>query len=154
MHKINFIHRLAAFTLAILMFATSANLAVDMHYCQGQLKSFSLFGKAKTCHEVASQATMVNCPHHGKMMVEKVGCSVEKKDCCSSKSFHFQLDQDQQIQSTDFVITSSLKQFLTAYVTVFFVKENIVSKTLQTFLHYQAPVFSRDTYVLFQSFLL
>ena len=107
-------YRLIALMLAFLMFFSSAGFAMDMHFCQGKLKSVSFFGKAKTCHDMADN-TMKNCPHHKKMMAEKKGCS-EDKNCCSNKTVHFQSDQDHQLQTADFVVTKQLKQLQTALI--------------------------------------
>jgi len=145
-------YRLIALMLAFLMFFSSAGFAMDMHFCQGKLKSVSFFGKAKTCHDMADN-TMKNCPHHKKMMAEKKGCS-EDKNCCSNKTVHFQSDQDHQLQTADFVVTKQLKQFVIAYVSVFLGEDFDLKREVIAFARYKPPLIPRDIPVLHQAFLL
>ena len=135
--------------MALVMFTTSVNYAIDMHYCQGKLKSVSFFGKAKNCHEMA---TSTSCPHHQKMKVESA-CSVDKKDCCSNKTVYFQADQDQLTSSSDFAMNLELQQFVIAFVKVFF-QNTFIEKNNLKYTHHSPPFLSMDTYALFQVFLL
>ena len=145
-------YRFIALMMAFLMFFSSAGIAMDMHFCQGKLKSVSFFGKAKTCHDMAEGA-IKNCPHYKKMMADKKGCS-EDKNCCSNKTVHFQSDQDQQIQNSNFVVSKQLQQFVIAYVAVFISNDfNIEYETIP-FAHYKPPLIQRDIPILNQSFLL
>lgn len=150
MHRNSSTYRIFALTMAALMFCTSISFAVDLHYCKGDLKSFSLIGKAKTCHEMAQ--AKAHCPHHAKMM-QKASKMDEEKGCCENKTLHFQFDQDQQIESIDFAISTPSLQFLVAYVTVF-VQKNISIRHTPNFLTYKPPTIERNIPVLFQSFLL
>ena len=145
-------YRFIALFMAFLMFFTSAGFAMDMHFCQGKLKSVSFFGKAQTCHDMADN-TMKNCPHHKKMMAEKKGCS-EDKNCCSNKTVHFQSDQDQQVQNFDFVVSKQLQQFVIAYVAVFIANDFNIEHEAIPFAHYKPPLIQRDIPILNQSFLL
>lgn len=154
MTKTSYTYRFIALTLAFLMFFTSVGFAVDMHYCQGNLKSVSFFGKAKTCYEMAEVTPMKECSNHQKMMGQKEGCSIDKKDCCSNKTLHFQSDQDQQFQTSNFVVSTQLQQFVIAYVAVFFTNDFSIESDANSFAHYKPPVISRDISILVQSFLL
>ncbi len=146
-------YRLLASFMALLMFTTSVGFSVDMHFCQGQLKSFNLFGKAKACHEMVRNSPMPNCPHHQKMMEQMEGCSKGKKGCCENKTLHFQFDQDQRVQNYEFVVSRQFKHFVTAFVAVFF--NNIyIEKDLHSFAHYKPPLIQQDIPILIQSFLL
>ena len=145
-------YRLIAILMAFLMFFSSASYAVDMHYCQGKLKSISFFGKAKTCHDMAESA-MKNCPHHKKMKAEEKGCS-EDKNCCSNKTVHFQSDQDQQVQNLDFVVSNQLQQFVIAFVAVFMANDFNIEHEAIAFAYYKPPLIQKDIPVLNQSFLL
>lgn len=148
-------YRIIAVMMAFLMFFTSAGFTMDMHYCGGELKSVSFFGKAKTCHDMAgeNETPMKDCPHHKKMMAEKKGCS-EDKDCCSNKTVQLQSDQDQKVQTNDFVVSKQLKQFVIAYVAVFFADDFDLQREATTFAHYKPPLIQRDIPVLNQTFLL
>lgn len=156
MNFLRTIYRFFALTMAFLMFFTSVGFAMDMHYCGGQLKSVSFFGKAKTCHDIAEESEtpmMKDCPHHKKMMAENKGCS-EDKDCCSNKTVHLQSDQVQKNQTNDFVVSKELKQFAIAYVTVFFADDFNLEREAANFGHYKPPLIQRDIPVLNQTFLL
>ncbi len=145
-------YRIIALMMAFLMFFTSVGFVMDMHFCQGKLKSVSFFGKAKTCHDMADN-TMKNCPHHKKMTAEKKDCS-EDKNCCSSKTVQLQSDQDQKVQTNDFVVNKQLKQFVIASVAVFFAADFDLQREATTFAHYKPPLIQRDIPVLNQTFLL
>ena len=150
----NSIYRVTALILAFLMFFTSVGFSVDMHYCQGNLKSFSLLGKAKNCHEMAKG--MANCPHHQKMAEKEPlnpGCSLDKKDCCQNKLQHFQSDEDQKMQSANFELNLQLQSFIVAFTVAFFV-DTFIESDHPAFALYKSPLIPRDIPVLFESFLL
>ena len=149
MNAINYTYRFIALFLALLMFVTSVGFTVDMHYCNGELKSFSLIGKAKSCHEKAKAP----CPHHKKMMADNQGDAIDTKSCCNNKMLHFQSDQDKQVQNFDIKVSPPLQQFITAFVTAFFT-DGFTQNDRPTFVHYKPPLIKRDIPVLTQSFLL
>lgn len=135
-------------TLAFLMLMTSVSFAVDMHYCNGELKSVSLFGKAKTCHEKAVEQDQPTCPHHQKMMEKD-----EKKDCCENKTTIVQADDDLAKSDISVLNTPQFQQFVIAYVTVFYTKITTDKQSIQD-ISYQSPLISRDIYALSETFLL
>ena len=146
-------YRIISLSLAFLMFSTSVGFAVDMHYCQGKLKSVSFFGKAKTCHDMTDVTQMNNCPHHKKVMKQIENCSKEdKKDCCDNKTVHIHSDQDQAIQTLDFT-NKQIPQFVIAYVVAFF-NINLINSNIPSFSIYKPPIVPKDIPVLIQSFLL
>lgn len=146
-------YRIFALVMAFVIFATSVNIAIDMHYCKGELKSVSFFGKAKSCHSEIAPA-MKNCPHHQKMRAEsKDNYSADEKDCCNNKMVYIQSDLDQFNSSSKVVVSQELQQFVAAFIAVFF-KNQIVEELSSTFLAYQPPIISRDISVLFQTFLI
>ena len=67
--------RSLAIFMALLMFLTSAGLAIDVHYCQGELKSFSFYSKAQNCHALSLDDIKPSC-HHSSGQVEP-----NKKNC-------------------------------------------------------------------------
>lgn len=133
---------------AILVFVTSVGVSVDMHFCQDKLKSYSFFGKAKNCHELAAQP--VGCKHHPKLPQQH---RIKKKACCSNKSVVYQLDQDKQILDVD--IIDIAKEQLFVYCrgskVLWEVQENL---SLDKFLYYKPPLLRKNIPVLIQSFLL
>lgn len=86
-------HRISAFALALLIVGTAMSFSLDMHFCQGHLKSISLLGTAKSCHQ-----TKKACPIHGQMMSDE-----QKKDCCNNKNLTVdELDADYTFGVIDF----------------------------------------------------
>ncbi len=83
-----------AIGLCGLIYITTVGFAVDFHYCTGQLKSISFFGKARSCHEAAKP-----CLFHKKQKEETPEPTQEKFDCCSNEFQFFQCDQDVQLES-------------------------------------------------------
>lgn len=148
-------YRLIALVMACLMFFTSVGFSMNLHYCGGALKSVGFFGKAKTCHDMVSEkdAVMKNCPHHKKMLADKMDCS-EDRDCCSNKTVLFQSDQDQQVQNSEFVLGKQLQQFVAAYVAVFFSNDFSLDREGVAFALYIPPLIARDIPVLHQTFLI
>lgn len=152
MKSISNTYRIFALTMAFVMFTSSVNIAMDMHYCLGKLKSVSFIGKAETCHDMAS-AKMPNCPQHQEMKGESDGCSISKKDCCDNKSVHIQSDIDELETSSELVVSQQLQNFIVAYVEVFF-KNNYIERTAQSFQYYHPPIVVKDIPVLHQTFLI
>ena len=147
-------YRIFSITMALLMLFSSAGFVLDMHYCQGQLKTTSFFGKAKSCHEVGEG--MKNCPHHKKMMAEQKSesNSLSEKGCCSSKTIYLQSDQDQQLQHNNVIETSiQLQHFVIAFTEVF-LKSHDSETDNPTYAHYKPPLIPRDIYVLLETFRL
>jgi len=154
MKPISNTYRFFALFMALVMFTSSVNLAVDMHFCQGKLKTVSLIGKAKTCHEIATSTTVKQCPNHQLMTTEKEGCSIDQKSCCHNKTVLLDADQNQDIQAVDVVISQQLQQFVAVCVAVLFTNNLNIESDNVAFADYQPPFIPRDIPVLIQSFLL
>ncbi len=154
MKSTSFTYRIIALTMAFLMFFTSVGFTVDMHYCQGKLKTFNFFGKAKSCHDMGEG--MKDCPFHAKMKTanKSDGNTISKKGCCSNKTLHFQSDQDQQNQVDNAVVISpQLQYFVIAFVEVF-INSSVVETDKPSFALYKPPLIPRDIYVLLETYLL
>jgi len=154
MKSISKTYRVISILLAGLVLISSVGFTANMHYCKGKLKSFSLFGKAKTCHESKPMAMMPNCPHHKKMMEEQAGCSEEDKDCCDSKFQYFQSDTDQQFTSAQLEITVPFQSFVIAVVITVLSNQDFIEKQDLTFAYHSPPIIARDTYALLQTYLI
>lgn len=148
-------YRTIALIMTFLMFISSAGISMDMHFCGGALKSVSFFGKAKTCHELAKSSPvpmMENCPHHKKLMAEKMACK-EDRNCCSNKTVFLEPYQDQNIQIAEFVIPGQVKQFLIAWSAIFLLDDVLVEQDVVPYARYKPPLIRKDIPVLNQSFL-
>lgn len=146
------IYRPIALLMAILLLTSSVSFAVDMHFCKGELKSISFWGKAPSCHEQA--AAKITCPHHQKMMLEQGAAALEKSNCCDNQTVQVEADHERQSQTAaELELNSSLQYFLIAYTTSLFPAEDI-ARTPARYLNYKPPLLPRDILVLTQSFLL
>ena len=148
---INKISKFIAPALALMVLVSSMSYNIDFHYCQGELKSFSLFGKAKNCHEMASK--MASC-HHKKQVDEKpMACSEGDNNCCNNKTVYFESDFDEQVVNLDSLSLESLS-FVVAFKHSSFYDLYEVIKDLIPFERYKPPLIQKDIPVLFESFLL
>ena len=148
----NHIQKICAFLLASLMLFTSVGFTVDIHFCQGDFKSFSLFGKAKNCHEVLQKQS--TCKHHQALAQTYNNCEEDApKDCCENKTINLDADQDQQLQTVDFELTKQTELFLTAFVFTFYQNDLINARNID-YSRYRPPLIIRDIPILIQSFLL
>jgi hypothetical protein len=139
------IHRITALTLAILMFCASVGFSVDLHYCKGDLKSFSFFGEASSCH-----TSKKSCPHHQNLQAED---GAEKKDCCNNETVEFD-DLDEDFTFSPVIEFSELNiKFVTAFI-YSFIGVTFPITNSNTFLkssHHKPPI---DIYVLLERYLL
>lgn len=147
-------YRFVSLLLALLVLVSSVGYTANLHYCKGQLKSFSLLGKAKQCHEAPAMA-MANCPHHQKMMAEKMACGEEQKNCCDSETLLFQSDTDKQVQQhAELQLSAPLQYFVLAYTAVFLAQPSEQYEALPNGSLHKIPLRTGDTYALLQTYLL
>ncbi len=145
------------------MLVTSGGWAIDVHYCQGELVSFSIFGKAKPCHKEKHKAVVSpeeeNCHHHcdGPDSERVCAFSFDQEDnCCHNQTFFIQSDQNQQVLATPEFKAGSDKlapQFFLAYIIAFFGCDFSSQRDAFSNIQYSPPLTVRDIPVLFQSFL-
>ena len=139
------VYRLISLGLAVLVLLSSIDYTVDMHFCQGNLKSYSLFGKAEMCYG-GEQTRECSHQHH------KNDRRLEKKSCCSSKVFHAKLTQNQVSASSDYVKKTTENSMVALAVS----RSIICLRILNTFFKefYDPPSVSRDFQRLLQIFRL
>jgi hypothetical protein len=138
--------------MAVLLLTSSVSFAVDMHFCKGELKSISFWGKAPSCHEQA--ATQITCPHHRKMMADKGKAALEKPNCCDNHTVQVEAEHERQTQASgELELKPGSQQFLLAYTWAFLLPQPATrASTLHQ--HYKPPLIYRDIPVLTQFFLL
>lgn len=145
---------MTALTLALLMFVSSVGWSIDMHYCQGQLKTFNLLGEAKSCHQMALEVKSSHCKKKLMACHMKNGMDMhDEKDCCNNEtvildnldniyaysSFH-------EMNKVDFI-------FFHSFFSAFFTAEEIPSVAVD-YLNYRPPLPEKDISILFQTFLI
>lgn len=134
------------------MLLSSTGFSLDVHYCQGHLKSISLFGKAKSCHE--KQVTPQCYDTKNSCHPEDNGANnVDKEKCCNNETLVIekselvttlaQLDTVQEIQK-DFDVA-----FKVVYVFNYSAQTNF-----QASQPYKPPFPDRDRQKLYQTFLI
>lgn len=146
-------YRIIACLLAALVFLSSVGISIDRHYCKGELKTISVFGKAKSCHEIGMG--MKNCPHHQKKLADHQTQKEYKNNCCSNKTSFVKSDIDQNIGVAKSAV--SFSKNLTAiclYNQYFLNYTQIVTPKLIKFQLSKPPIISRDIYVLLATYLL
>ena len=82
--------------LALLMIVTSSGFTIQKHFCQGELKSLSFFGKLEPCQLCHVVNEKPSCPFHENQNLP------EKKDCCENEIAVIKVD--------DFSITTQTIQ--------------------------------------------
>lgn len=145
-------YRIIALLLAFLMFFTSTGFSMDVHYCQGKVKTISLFGKAKACS--ANEAA--TCYHRTSSSVDKqnLQTSVKKKKCCHNQnmatgSFEF------EGTSSDLITLQDVQfEFIVAFVAAFVEHHSVLTNDYVSFNIHQIPIPDQDLHVLYQSFLI
>lgn len=143
-------YRGAAICLALLTFLSSACLTMDLHYCQGEVKSFNLFGQAKSCQQMARTS---QCKHHQKASSEK-NSEEHDEDCCKNKTVRLQADDDHQLKFSQEKFQNLSKDFVIAFVSSFMLDECRVDGRIGKYTHYKPPLIFEDRAILHQTFLL
>ena len=133
-------HKIASFSLALIVLLSTVSFTVDSHYCGDTLVDSSLFGHAETCGMEVQQKSSSS------------ECDITNKDCCSDeqliidgqdnlKTSFDKLEKEQQI----FVAT-----FLYSYLNLFEGSQNETT----SFRDYSPPPLVRDIQLLDQTFLI
>ena len=82
-------YRSFAMILALMIFTSSTGLSIDMHFCQGHLRSLSFIGDAKSCVEKANS----------DLACKPLATSNQRKccpiGCCQDKLIELDLAADQ-----------------------------------------------------------
>ncbi len=120
--------------LAFYLLAITAGVAINKHYCGGEVVSFSVYLKAHGCSDMDE---------------------TWEKSCCKDVSTFFQLDDDFTSKSTSEFISTIDFQFLIpeyTFLASLFLPESIYKKHIQ--IAYSPPPIISDIQVEAQSFLL
>ena len=153
--------RIVVCFLALLMFGTSACLAIDTHYCGDEAQSWSLFSKAESCEMMAKRLKEENqeLPLCCQGLEDKVKndskskTELSKKPCCYNESLFFKKDVNDDGQSPVFFINNVDYDFPETI-------EIIESKTTikyRPFLGLHTPPdphLDRDIHILHQVFII
>ena len=141
--------------MAFMLLLSSTGFSIDLHYCQGNIKSFSIFGTAKSCHAKTEknhcQQSKISC-HFVKSTIEASDAS--EKNCCSNESIVVTPDMDTQKVVSE-QLTETNISFISAFVAVFYAGQTLdLAKLIIPHQNYIPPLLNQDIPVLIQSFLL
>jgi hypothetical protein len=129
----------------VLLFAT-LGFSVDLHYCKGQLKSFSFIGKAASCH-----ANQASCPNHSKTGLKQ---EAKEENCCSNKKIQKDNMDEDYTMSSVIELTNIPIHFAATYSFVVHEPCSLPSVEHSIFPENKDLLPPRDIYVLLESFLL
>ncbi len=146
--------RFVAFLMAMLIFFGAMADSIDLHYCQGKVMSFSFFGKAKSCYQLADATSLKDCTHQvsrDNKKKDKYTHSLSNPPCCKSQVLKYALAECPAQQLTSFA-AQQLTQFIATYALIA-PNSSIVARK-PTPIVYKPPLITRDIAVLYESFLI
>lgn len=151
MMTFNYISRLNAAFLAALILVSSLTVSVDFHFCQGELKSVSLFGKAKNCHQMAKKIS--GCCHNKKASTVKKLCSEEDKNCCNNERVLVASNLAKDVPVVAQLDLSDEFELSNLSILPLFHSLTLAYKDVHPYAHYKPPLIKKLVSILFQIFL-
>jgi hypothetical protein len=140
--------KIGAVILALMMLVPTSGFAVDFHICQGKVKSFTIFGKAKGCSKMADG---VKCTESPKKNMHQDG--INKKPCCENETIFVKFNANDRGDNER--ITSPVNQIsFDVAVTVLYELEFISENKLPLEYNSNPPPLMEDRTVWFESFLI
>jgi len=137
--------RAFSLSMALLLLFASSGISMDLHFCDGHLKRANLFGKAKTCQEVA--ACMKKC---GKALPSCMSKS-DHNNCCDNESVTFDFDYEAGA-ATAADLSDENKQFVLAFA-ITQQGWSDFQPVQYAYISYIPPPLIKDLRVVYQSFL-
>lgn len=144
-------YRVIALIMAILIGVTSISFSMDMHFCQGNLKSINFFGKAKDCHALKKKAPKhchtIRTDCHSNFGNEKLS----RKACCSNKlvsvsGLDHPVSLDQPVSESAQTSTWTIPTYR------FQIGKDLCHHLIRKFKYYKPPLPDRNLGILFQVF--
>ncbi len=144
MMKYSALHKIFALSLAFILLFSSTGMAMDMHYCNGNLKSISLFGTAKSCH------TKSNVPpcHMAQQKAQD-----QHEGCCENQQVVIEKGQFDATAPQHTALEGISLEFIYAIVAVFVIPQDIAKKA-EYIPHFKPPLPKRNQQAHLQTFLI
>lgn len=140
--------------MAFLVFFSSIGLSIDMHFCQGHLKSISFIGDATDCYGAKGNSQQKSSQMSKRQATKKMGCSIDKEDCCHNRHLLAQADFTSTHQSSQFILNHNSFQYI-SIIPILLVYDTIFLNTdILSVFQYKPPLVLKDIPVFIQSFLL
>ena len=132
-------HKVFAFTMAILLFASTLSWTVGKHYCMGRLMNVSLFEHAEDCGMDMGE-------------MSETAFSDENKSCCNDELVVIEGQDDLKLSFE--VISIDKQQFLAAYsLSYIYLLEGFVEQPVSQY-HYTPPLLVKDIQLLDEVYLI
>jgi hypothetical protein len=148
-----FSYRALAMFMAFLMFSSSIGFSMDIHYCGGELESFSFFGDAEPCEmmQPKQEKKSLSCCEAPKNEIKSChNRETVKGNCCHNESLV--IDNGGELEISDF----SLEQFQQVLVAIIVLFPNVdlfkTSNKYVNYTHYIPPPITKDISILHQVF--
>jgi len=140
--------------MAFLVFFSSIGLSIDMHFCQGHLKSISFIGDATDCYGAKGNNPQKSCQMSKRQVTKKMDCSIDKEDCCHNRQLLAQANLTSTNTSGQFILNYIDFQYI-SIIPVLLVYDTIFLNTdILSVFQYKPPLVLKDIPVFIQSFLL
>ncbi len=146
----NVLHRASAILLSTIVLTASMGFTVDMHYCGGEMQSFSIFGEAESCQPLEVEIT---CNESHQDTDSGRHCTMTQKKCCSDRMVYVQPLEDLTVSMNIAVADLGIDLYTQ---NVDFYDDSLpltyVEKSLNH--HYRSPDLLRTKPAFLQSFLI
>lgn len=157
--KTRFGHRISAALLAVLMLSSSFGLSMDVHFCGGEIKSFSFFGQAEKCEMSEAKIEKKSSKHACCQSQESTKIQETKKcnhssevkgNCCHNETFSIDVSDSYEGDQFTLNLNHSLVFTSHSFNTQFTFSD--FKSALDYFHYYHPPPLDQDVQVLFQVF--
>jgi hypothetical protein len=132
----------------------SVGWTIDLHYCQGQFRTFNVFGKATSCHEIAQKMKSGHCKKKLMTCHKSGGVEMahEEQGCCSNKTIQLN-DLDELIFAGESAVKSHLElKYTSSALTISLSSDHTEQVNQPKYLNYKPPLIDRDVLVCYQVF--
>lgn len=138
-----FFTKILSFFLAAFILLSTTSFAVNMHFCCDDLVDMAFFSKAQTCKEKVQKedSSLKKCT------------SLQEKECCDNQTVLIEAASDNFKKSTTVLEVDNLvflKTFIYSYINLF----EGLDKNMVPFKDYVPPLFSKDIYILHETYLI
>ncbi len=135
------IHKIASFTLALIVLFSSFSFTVNQHICGGEVASTTFFIDADDCG-----MSMDKCENK----LSNKQTSLDKEPCCKDVSTVIQGNQNNQ-QAQQFNLEIPSIEFVATFVYTYVAKFQETTSVF-SFVNYKSPLVYKNIQTLFQVF--
>jgi hypothetical protein len=134
--------KLLSVSLGVLFLFSSIGFSLDIHYCQGKIKSIGIYAPAEKCSE---EMEVTKCDNHSDS-------GISKTPCCSNEQYFYQTgnaDNTSNFTNTPIIpIVAILQSDDDAQIDVF------LSENVLTYNGSGPPLVVKDFNILYDTFLI